>query len=222
MKSPSFPEAAFGPLRTFAPEALLSGFGGAPTCRVPARRPGNFHLRPQMKVTKAKGPNATPVGAFFSPCPPGPAGHLETPKRFMAAARSTGPRFASALGPADQRGRGFARPAPPSAQQVRSAALDPSGPLGRGSAACRTHERCCVEALCFGDFHLGLQMKVTRPPGRDPAGNADHHEPPRQDKPNVRNGPQADRRGVRVTAAQCLARPKCREPSHEGRRCAKV
>ncbi len=25
------------------------------------------------------------------------------------------------------------------------------------------------QALCFGDFHLGQQMKVTRPPGRDPA-----------------------------------------------------
>ncbi|HUG24899.1 hypothetical protein, partial [Piscinibacter sp.] len=27
------------------------------------------------------------------------------------------------------------------------------------------------QALCFGDFHLGQQMKVTRPPGRDPACN---------------------------------------------------
>ena len=27
----------------------------------------------------------------------------------------------------------------------------------------------CVEALCFGDFYLCQQMKVTRPPGRDPA-----------------------------------------------------
>ena len=27
----------------------------------------------------------------------------------------------------------------------------------------------CIWALCFGDFHLGQQMKVTRPPGRDPA-----------------------------------------------------
>ncbi|HUG25595.1 hypothetical protein, partial [Piscinibacter sp.] len=27
------------------------------------------------------------------------------------------------------------------------------------------------EALCFGGFHLGQQMKVTRPPGRDPACN---------------------------------------------------
>ena len=26
-----------------------------------------------------------------------------------------------------------------------------------------------VEGLCFGDFHLAPQMKVTRPPGRDPA-----------------------------------------------------
>ncbi|HUG21602.1 hypothetical protein, partial [Piscinibacter sp.] len=24
------------------------------------------------------------------------------------------------------------------------------------------------EALCFGDFHLGQQMKVTRPPGPGP------------------------------------------------------
>ena len=30
-------------------------------------------------------------------------------------------------------------------------------------------EWCCIQPLCFGDFHLGLQMKVTRPPGRDPA-----------------------------------------------------
>ena len=28
--------------------------------RVPARRPGNFHLLAQMKVTKAKGLNTTP------------------------------------------------------------------------------------------------------------------------------------------------------------------
>jgi hypothetical protein len=27
----------------------------------------------------------------------------------------------------------------------------------------------CIEALCFGDFHLCQHMKVTRPPGRDPA-----------------------------------------------------
>ena len=139
-------------------------------CRVPPRRPGNFHLRPQMKVTKAKGLNATPYGSLFALRTPGPAGHLDAPKQLAATAHSTGPRFALALGPADQRGRGFARPAPPGALQVGCAALFPSGPLGRGSAACRTHERCCVKGLCFGDFHLAPQMKVTRPPGRDPAG----------------------------------------------------
>jgi hypothetical protein len=26
-----------------------------------------------------------------------------------------------------------------------------------------------IEVVCFGDFHLDQQMKVTRPPGRDPA-----------------------------------------------------
>ena len=72
--------SACGPLRTFALEALPSGFGGAPICRVPARRPGNFHLRPQMKVTKAKGLNATPLGSFFALGWIGPAGHLDTPQ----------------------------------------------------------------------------------------------------------------------------------------------
>jgi hypothetical protein len=27
----------------------------------------------------------------------------------------------------------------------------------------------CIQRLCFGDFHLAQQMKVTRLPGRDPA-----------------------------------------------------
>ena len=33
------------------------------------------------------------------------------------------------------------------------------------------------EALCFGDFHLGPQMKVTRQPGRDPARCTAHQKP---------------------------------------------
>ena len=41
-------------------------------------------------------------------------------------------------------------------------------------------ERCCIEPLCFGDFHLGPQMKVTRPPGRDPAGNAVNQTAPKR------------------------------------------
>ncbi len=160
-----------GPLRSFS-LSCVSCAGGAPTCRVPARRPGNFHLRPQMKVTKAKGLNGTPFSSFFALRTRGPAGHWAAPLRIEAPARSTGPRCALALRPAGPRGRGFARPAPPSAPRVRCAIRCPSGPLGRGFVKCRTSERCCVEGLCFGDFHLAQQMKVTRPPGRDPVGNA--------------------------------------------------
>jgi hypothetical protein len=40
-----------------------------------------------------------------------------------------------------------------------------------------------VGALCFGDFHLGQQMKVTRKPGRNPAGS----RPERNPLPAARN-----------------------------------
>jgi len=193
--------SACGPLRTLTAVSLCRESADCDACRVPARRPGNFHLRPQMKATKAKGPNATPYGSFFALRTPGPAGHLETPRRIEATVHSTRPRFALALGPADQRGRGIARPAPPSAPPVRWVTLSPSGPPGRGSDACRTHERCCIEVVCFGDFHLDQQMKVTRPPGRDPAGNADHQKAPIQDERNVPNEPQADTR----TRVCCVA-----------------
>ena len=189
---------AVGPLRTLRVSCLAS-FGGAPACRVPARRPGNFHLRPQMKVTKAKGLNATPYGSFFALRRPGPAGHLDAPTLIEATAHSTGPRCASALGPADQCGRGLARPAPPSARPARCAARSPSGPPGRASGACRTHERCCVKGLCFGDFHLAPQMKVTRPPGRDPAGWRTTRARQITTKAKVRNGPRPDTRFARVS-----------------------
>ena len=156
-----------------------------------------------MKVTKAKSLNAKPFGSFFAPCRPGPAGHLEAPQPIEATAHSTRPRFASAFDPANQRGRGFARPAPSSARKVRWAALLPSGPLGRGSGARRTHERCCIEGLCFGDFHLARQMKVTRPPGRDPASNEHGQEiaksdgpPPAEARPGKRRQPKNSLRNL--------------------------
>ena len=37
----------------------------------------------------------------------------------------------------------------------------------------------CIQALCFGDFHLCQQMKVTRPPGRDPATHMEKRPPGR-------------------------------------------
>ena len=36
-----------------------------------------------------------------------------------------------------------------------------------------------IQALCFGDFHLCRQMKVTRPPGRDPAPDSVNRPPGR-------------------------------------------
>jgi hypothetical protein len=59
-------------------------------------------------------------------------------------------------------------------------------PPDRGADGNGEDEWCCIQALCFGDFHLGQQMfaqrgpahfaqqsyagtKVTRLPGRDPA-----------------------------------------------------
>src|SRR5688500_10399599 len=51
------------------------------------------------------------------------------------------------------------------------------GPLDRYTLLNGEDAWFCIQALCFGDFHLGQQMKVTRPPGRDPACR---HEPKTQ------------------------------------------
>ncbi len=182
--------------------------------RVPARRPGNFgaritslrevsgpplreHLQGQMKVTKAKALNTTPVLTFCAlrhraqraTWKLRDRSHPQFARRVLAARRPWVQRKWARSGSLDQRGRGFARPAPPSGLQPGFAAGSPSGPLGAGPAREERTERCCIEPLCFGDFHLGPQMfakrgsahfaqrsyagtKVTRPPGRDPAGNA--------------------------------------------------
>jgi hypothetical protein len=48
-----------------------------------------------------------------------------------------------------------------------------------------------IEVVCFGDFHLDQQMKVTRPPGRDPARNALRNTSTNVPKGNGSNGPKA-------------------------------
>ena len=171
--------AARGPLQ----RVCSSDTCGVPRSRVPARRPGNFHLRPQMKVTKAKGLNATPLSSFCTrrtraqraTWKPRRLSYPCFARRVLAShwpwvQRNTGttqPRIKVALG---QRGRGIARSAPPSALSPGAAAGPPSGPLGAVPTWAERKYRFCVQGLCFGDFHLALQMKVTRPPGRDPAG----------------------------------------------------
>ena len=140
-------------------------------CRVPPRRAGNFHLGGQMKVTKAKALNATPFITFCTlrrrarraighPC------CTAAPQRTRRRGRRWGAP-AQDNNPLDTRPtRSEARPARWRHDPQRSLRR----PAGRGSAACRTHRGVLRWPLCFGDFHLGPQMKVTRPPGRDPAG----------------------------------------------------
>ena len=142
-----------------------------PHRRVPARRPGNFHLVAQMKVTKEKSLNAKPLSSFCTLRNPGPAGHWR-------------PCGTSALQRARRRGASQARPrenaecgADAKRGPLRHRRLDDRTrhPTARRAGRARGEERAerfCIEPLCFGDFHLGPQMKVTRPPGRDPARQA--------------------------------------------------
>jgi hypothetical protein len=62
-----------------------------------------------------------------------------------------------------------------------------------------------IEVVCFGDFHLDQQMKVTRPPGRDPARNAASNTSIDEPKANDSNGPIAAARTPRALHAPAHA-----------------
>jgi len=47
--------------------------------------------------------------------------------------------------------------------------FDSLGETKPGALTKKVFGQIGIQALCFGDFHLCQQMKVTRPPGRDPA-----------------------------------------------------
>ena len=138
-------------------------------CRVPPRRAGNFHLRPQMKVTKAKALNATPFMRSARCGIPTQRATLNLRGTSnLQRTRRRGPREAS---PAQMRripGRSAARPRRVSCRFELRRWLQ----VARRAGCARREERAerfCIQPLCFGDFHLGPQVKVTRPPGRDPA-----------------------------------------------------
>ena len=136
-----------------------------------------------MKVTKAKGLNAKPN--VLHATAPRPAGHLETPLHLCPTPRSAA-RASQSLARAEplvfgsaplRRGPPVAldhgpmrSEAPSSELRARSAAESLSGPMGAVPARAERKDRFCIQGLCFGDFHLALPMKVSRPPGRDPAG----------------------------------------------------
>ena len=58
------------------------------------------------------------------------------------------------------------RPAASKSPRKRREALGGTKP---GALTKKVFGQIGIRALCFGDFHLCQQMKVTRPPGRDPA-----------------------------------------------------
>jgi hypothetical protein len=174
-------------------------------CRVPPRRAGNFHLLVQMKVTKAKDPNATPLSAFCALRNPGPAGHLETPWRITRQrTRRRGPRNASPALIRWTQGQSAARPRRVRCWTDERRSVQVARRAGQANREERT-ERFCIEPLCFGDFHLGPQMKVTRPPGRDPAGrqSARHRSKltrsPARPEPCMQRSPQDNDKATRWT-----------------------
>jgi hypothetical protein len=144
-----------GPMPPFALGAFHRGFAPCVACRVPARRPGNFHLRPQMKVTKAKGLNTDLVS---TPWAPSRTGELDASRCVNPIARSAGPCYACA-----GHAQAHRHPMQPAQMGIEVVCfgdfhLDQQMFAKRGSAH--------FAQRSYAD------TKVTRPPGRDPARNA--------------------------------------------------
>ncbi len=157
--------------------------------RVPARRPGDFHLLAQMKVTKAKGLNTDLVGVDGCKLARS-LEHRRTSFRFLAdpSSRCDVIDRKSPLGGRRRSSERFGRLAQSALLVRERSKFEPQEVRRRCAASKSTRERpellvddkpraltqqmsgqIGIQALCFGDFHLCQQMKVTRPPGRDPA-----------------------------------------------------
>jgi hypothetical protein len=166
--------SACAPLRSLAVVLLPCSLFDCVACRVPARRPGNFHLRGQMKVTKAKALNATPL--MRSARVGTPAQRATWRACGTSSPQRTGRRGPRKASPARIRwiqGQSGARPRRASRRFDRQRCVQVARRAGRAKREERA-EWFCIQGLCFGDFHLAPQMKVTRPPGRDPASNTNN------------------------------------------------
>ena len=127
-----------------------------------ARRPSNFHLPAQMKVTKANGLNTSDLISTL---------RQEEIMTFERARNALGPH---AAGPLALVPHSFRRRAQSHLKNPVPAVSGSNVPREISqamifSSRSVTTKSLVFEPLCFGDFHLGRQMKVTRPPGRDPA-----------------------------------------------------
>ena len=154
---------------------------------VPARRPGDFHLLAQMKVTKAKCLNTDLVRHLWGKSPrfreagrfvPLPLGlacrfSISTVERFELASvgcfRSSNANDVIVQTPTVYQRRLTANEVA-KATKGRRGNKPMTALLQRPRQVAAKHSaQIRARALCFGDFHLGQQMKVTRPAGRDPA-----------------------------------------------------
>eukprot|EP01041_Mallomonas_annulata_P026285 gene26285-47555_t len=173
--------------------------------RVPPRQAGNFHLRAQMKVTKAKGLNTSPFGLLAS------ASRLlqqlwpENTLRTTASVSSL--RFKHAV----------------------STRLDPVGssvwllvpePLPFAFSRSVVTKWAGVQGLFFGYFFLAPQKKVTRLPGRNPGAVSPKNsrrqvkkssvQIQRGSSPRPRRNNRHHRRVVGLSRPICAARWPCR------------
>ena len=176
-------------------------------CRVPPRRAGNFHLLAQMKVTKAKCLNTDLGRRLF-----GKSSRLGGTERIAPFPRGLARRGAAShflrlevapfenenfvlSGPTEQ----IIRAVPSCRRRLPVYDVATRRRVGEETVRCATlrqrplqfsakhSNQIRVQALCFGDFHLGQQMKVTRPPGRDPAPHT-RNRPPERNPAQPRRG----------------------------------
>ena len=139
----------------------------------------------QMKVTKAKGLN-TDLGGLYGQELGRSLVRRELADRYLPDPSSRcdfiGRKSLLALQRSSNDGMGWvARPNvlskfEPQEIRRREAAsksvrkrCEPLGGTKPGALTKKVFGQIGIQALCFGDFHLCQQMKVTRPPGRDPA-----------------------------------------------------
>ncbi len=153
--------------------------------RVSARLPSDFLLLAQKKVTKEEGPNTSPFEWLASATRLLQRLWLENIQRTTLAATSLmfSRSISLRLDPAGPRRGGVQRSEPVAtgraAAKAKPVAAQPLGfsvpllvqrPMQSACSRSGQAKWAGVRALCFGDFHLGPQMKVTRQPGRNPAG----------------------------------------------------
>ena len=142
-----------------------------------------------MKVTKAKGLN-TDLGGTLGQKLARSLVHRSSSARFLAdpSSRCDFIGRKSLLVLRRRSNDPFGRPARSEVLAVKRSEFEPQemrrrnaaskssrkrsellGATKPGALSKQMSARIGIQALCFGDFHLCQQMKVTRPPGRDPA-----------------------------------------------------